>query len=60
MFIDPFKDMFKIKAYTKWYHYFWMMPLVSLYFFIFFILPFLVIGLPIRIIDNLQSKRKRK
>ncbi|PIH58258.1 hypothetical protein [Paenibacillus sp. LK1] len=60
MGINPFSNMFKFSGYTKWYHYFWAMPLACIFLFIFFVLPFLVIGLPIRIADKLRSEFKRK
>jgi hypothetical protein len=28
MNINPFKSMFKMKSYSKWYHYFWAMPVL--------------------------------
>lgn len=53
--INPFDEMFNIKSYTKWYHYFWAMPLTA----ILFCVCWVAVPL-IRLIDHLQSKSKRK
>lgn len=53
--VNPFEDMFNIKSYTKWYHYFWAMPLMCL----------LLIGAYVsntlcRVTESLKRKFKRK
>ncbi|PHE70584.1 hypothetical protein [Bacillus wiedmannii] len=30
MGLNPLHDWWKISTYTKWYHYFWAMPLIAI------------------------------
>ncbi|MGV2887233.1 hypothetical protein [Paenibacillus taichungensis] len=53
--INPFDEMFNIKSYTKWYHYFRAMPLTV----IFFCVCWVAIPV-IHMFDHMKSKSKRK
>lgn len=56
---NPFGKIFNIKAYTKWYHYFWLMPLMCIMFGGYLIV-FYLINWSVELFDFMKSKLSKK